>query len=194
MSDAWDPVEVAAAEDLDAVIDAALVGVPSGDPVINRLVDAYAEAAPPWLAERVHRRAVVDDTRRARAWWPARIAAAVLALFLLGSGVTDIFFGQWLADAVRNPYAPHIYREGGLAFLAVGAVVAWAAVRPRWLEVAVMVGSPLGVLLAVNGAGEIIHLRTGALDHVPQLVSAVALAYFWWRARLRYRTDRTDEE
>jgi len=76
----------------------------------------------------------------------------------------------------------------------VGAVVAWAAVRPRWLEVAVMVGSPLGVLLAVNGAGEIIHLRTGALDHVPQLVSAVALAYFWWRARLRYRTDRTDEE
>lgn len=189
-----DAAELAEAETLEIAVDAALLTGRSDDPVIAGLVQTFTARPPARLAEQVRRRVEAERDRQGPAWLPARLAAAVLAAFLFGSGITPIFFGHWLAQAVNNPYAPHIYREGGLAFLAVSGVVAWAALRPRWLDLAVMVGSPLGVLLAVNGAGEIVHLRTGALDHVPELLSALALAYFWWQAKNRYRRDRSGED
>ena len=175
-----------AADILDGVIDAALTEGRSVDPVVDGLALAFAADLPAGLAARVL-------GRGSPVWWPARIAAAVLASTLLGSGITSIFFGHWLARTVGNLYAPHIYREGGLAFLAIGAVVGWAALRPRWLDVAVVVGTPLGVLLGINGANELIHLHAGALDHGPQLLSALALAWFWYRAR-RYPRGASSEE
>jgi len=197
MSDAgngFDPAELAAAETLDAAIEAALVGGRSDDPVIAGLLQTLAVDPPTRLASQVRRRIEAERDRRGPAWWPARMAAAVFAAFLLASGVTPIFFGHWLARTVGNPYAPHVYREGGLAFIAVSAVMAGAALRPRWLDLAVVIGSPLGVLLGINGAGEVIHLRAGALDHVPETLSALALAYFWWQAKTRYPTGRSGEE
>jgi hypothetical protein len=175
------------ADVLDSMIDAALAGGRSDDPVVDGLAKAFAQLVPAGLADRVL-------GRRSRVWWPARIAAAVFAWTLLASAFTSIFFGHWLARAVDNPYAPHIYREGGLAFLATGAVIGWAALRPRWLDIAVVVGTPLGILLGINGASEIIHLRAGALDHGPQLLSALAMLWFWWRAKRRYQTGPADEE
>lgn len=180
MSDTVEPVDPAA-ELLDGVIDAALADGRSADPIVYGLVAAFAVDVPVGLTDRVMGRR--SRSRRSRAWWPARIAAAVLASTLLGSGFTSIFLGHWLARTVGNPYAPHIYREGGLAFLAIGAVVGWAALRPRWLDAAVVVGTPLGVLLGINGGDEFVHLRAGALDHGPQVLSALALAWFWFRAR-----------
>jgi hypothetical protein len=192
--DGFDAAELASAETLEIAVDAALVSGRSDDPVIAGLVKTFAVRTPARLDEQVRRRVEAERDRQGPAWVPARLAAAVLAAFLFVSGITPIFFGHWLARAVNNQYAPHIYREGGLAFLAVSGVVAWAALRPRWLDLAVMVGSPLGVLLAINGAAEITHLRTGALDHVPQLLTALALAYFWWQAKNRYRHHRSGED
>ena len=190
----FDDVELEAAEILDGAIETVLRGGASDDPLLNGLVHALAVPVPTDLATLVRARATADDDRRSRTWLPARLAAAVLAYLYVVSGIVNIFFGHWLARTVDNPYAPHVYREGGLAFLAVGAVVGWAAVRPRWLDAAVLVGSPLGILVAINGAGEIINLRAGALDHVPELLFAVALALFWWRAKHRYRNPRSGEE
>jgi hypothetical protein len=195
MSDShFDDVELLAAEAVDVAIDDALGGRPGGDPVVSGLVAAFAVALPPGLAADIRARAAVEQDRRSRNWLPARLAAAVLAYLYAVSGIVNIFFGHWLARVVKNAYAPHVYREGGLAFLAVSALLAWAVFRPRWLDAAVLVGSPLGVLIAINGAGEIINLRPGAVDHVPELAGALALAFFWWRAKRRYETDGSGEE
>jgi hypothetical protein len=175
---------------MDGMIDAALTTGQSADPVIEGLTRAFDVALPARLADRAL-------GRRARVWWPARIAAAVLAYTMIGSGIVNIFFGHWLARTVGNAYAPHIYREGGLAFLAVGVLLGWAALQPRFLDLAVWVGTPLGLLLSINGAGEFIHLRAGVVDHGPQALSAIALVWFWARARRadrRYLIGPSDEE
>lgn len=183
-----------AADALELAIDSAQHGATLDDDVVTGLLATFSVPVPPDLRTRVRHRAGVEDQRHSRNWLPARVAAATLAWFYFASGMTNIFLGHWLARAVHNAYAPHVYREGGLAFLAVAALVGWAALRPRWLDAAVAVGSPLGVLVAINGAGEIAHLRVGALDHVPELAGALALAFFWWRARRRYQTPGSSEE
>lgn len=195
MSDSrFDEAERMAAEAVDVAIEDSLHGGPSSDATVAALVAAFAVGPPPELAAEIRKRAAAEQSRRSPSWMPARLAAAALAYFYAASGITNIFFGHWLARIVKNAYAPHVYREGGLAFLAVSALLAWAAFRPRWLDAAVLVGSPLGVLVAINGAGEIVNLRPGALDHVPELVGALALAFFWWRARRRYQTNGSTEE
>ncbi|MGH9212843.1 MAG: hypothetical protein ACRD2C_19560 [Acidimicrobiales bacterium] len=100
---------------------------------------------------------------------------------------------DWIARNIGEPNATHFATEGGLALLAVGFVVAAAALRPVWLPAAVTAGLPLGLAFGVLGAGEIGQFTGGAMLHLTQLGVSIVLAVGFWRLRRYVRVLRDEE-
>lgn len=184
--------EEQAAAALDAEISATLRGVPSvdTDPGVLWLAAAIRTPAP----RTVHRRIARTMAYGARRLWTSfRAVAAVLALLFMIHGVSGFFAGEWIATNLGEPFSRHAAFEAGLAFIAAAAAVVAGVMRRRWAPVSVATGTPLGVLLAVHGAREIVVFPYGAALHLAEGALAVALLVIWLRIR-RYGRRRSHEE
>ena len=173
--ESFDPADVAAAEALDAEIDAVLAGRarPGATPTVTWLATAMRADPGPALSVRVH---AEHERRLQRRWRPFRYAAAAMAYLFISQGIGNIVIGRWVADGVGEAYSPHLTREGGLALIAVGLAVAAGAINRRLAPVSVAAGTPLGLALGSLGIGEIGQFAAGATLHITQGVVAVLLA------------------
>lgn len=188
----FEPGDVAAAEALDAEIDAVVAGqVPRrSDPTLLWLGVALRPPVPAGLHRRVDRfRRQVSD----RIWRPARVAAAVLGAILFGHALSNLVNGSWVAESLGEAHSPHAYIEGGLALLGASLATAAGLWRRERLAVSVAAGVPLGLALGVLGAGELDEFAWGAALHLTEAAAAVALLVLWWRARRYTRSARAEE-
>ena len=183
------------ADALDQAIDDALAGqTPSGveqsvGAVLVRLASAYSEPVPLALDSRIRRVVNSDSGRR---WFPARVAAACLAVAFATHSFGGFFLGEWVAEQVGGHYDAHTSVENGVAFLALTALLVAGALRARWLDLAAAVAAPVGVFLGINGAPELVSAPSAGSLHLFEGVAAVALLALWWRAR-RYGPPQSDE-
>lgn len=186
MSEQLHPDELAAAERLDRAVDDVLAGRPgtsvdvSTSALLARLVAAHRDDPPPALAARI---GAAVRRSRARSWLPARVAAAALGLVLVGQGFGNLVLGHWIARNLHTTYDEHLLFEGGVVLLALGCVVLAGAVDRRLLDLAVVVGAPVGLSFAIHGSSELTEFPAGGVLHLTQGVCALALALLWWRAR-----------
>jgi hypothetical protein len=162
------------ADELDLEIDRILAGGTTDDPVLTGLALLARDVpgvkpAPPTAASTPGSLTL------------ARLAAAVLAATMLTVGSTNLLFGEWLADWLDFAYDPHVFREGGLAYLVVGLVLAAGAWRPSYLLSGVLVGVPLGLTLGIHGILELTRVANPAAElmHVTQGVAAAVLGAAW---------------
>ena len=164
------------------------------DPFTEVLITRGLDAPlPPGLAARVE--AVVGPvvTSLRRRWLVVRGLATALGAAFVFNGFGNVFLGRSVAENLGEPYHPHVWREGGVALVALGAVLLVAAARPRRLLPAVAaVACPLAAYYGVVGAGEFDDWVNGALLHTTQGVLGIALAVGWFWAR-RYVPDRGGE-
>lgn len=178
----FDPAEVAAAERLDAQIDALLAGDADADtgPEVLLLASAVRTDPPAALATRIDARRE-QDLRRL--WRPFRYVAAVMGYLFFSQGFGNIVWGNWVADGIGEDFSPHLTREGGFALMAVGLAVASGAVVRRMAPVSVVAGVPLALAFGVSGIGEIGVFAAGAVLHVSQGLVGIALGITFWRYR-----------
>ena len=164
------------ADELDLEIDRLLAGGTTGDPVLAGLALLAAEPAQPGM-----RPALPSAASTRGSLWVARIAAAVLAATMLTVATSNLLFGEQVADWLEFAYDPHVFREGGLAYLVVGLVVAAGAWRPRYLLSGVLVGVPLGLTLGIHGVLELTRVANPAAElmHVTQGAAAAVLGGAW---------------
>lgn len=164
------------ADQLDVEIERVLAGGATDDPVLGALALLATEPVAPRVPA-----ATPQAASTAGAPVLARVAAAVLAATMLTVASTNLFFGEWLADWLDFNYDPHVFREGGLAYLAVGLVLAAGAWRPRYLLSGVLVGVPLGLTLGIHGILELSGAAEPAAElmHVTQGAAALVLAIGW---------------
>ncbi len=192
MSEGFDPREVDAALSLDRTIDTVASGedTPGLDAETRALIQALLAArradAPPALKRRVQ--AAVHAARE-RAWRPARLAAAVLAVAFLAQGAGSLLFGPWVAGGLHVAFQPHLLFESGVALLALGGVVMAGALTRRLLDVALAAGAPVGVVFAVHGLPELVEFPAGGALHLSQGIAALVFAALWLSAR-RYVSRR----
>ncbi|MFE0751183.1 hypothetical protein [Gordonia sp. NPDC058843] len=194
--DAFDPAHVAAAEQLDDAISAVLAGrqgAGSPAPELRWLATAFRPDPPDSTYAEVDRRvrmSMTAQTSRLR-WTAAQVAAAVLGVILVIHGIGNMVAGEWISTSLGEPYNQHAMVDGGLAFIALGASVAVASTRRRWLPVAVIVGVPLGLVMGGRGVHEIGVFAWGAVAHGAVGVAALVLLVTYVLGR-RYnrRTDR----
>jgi hypothetical protein len=185
MIERFDPDDVAAAVRLDRAVDDVLADdAPRGlDPatgaVVERLGRGHAAEPPRSLAERVG-----GQLRRERRYRLAvRVAAATLGLLFVGQGLGSLVAGSWVARNLDVPFDSHAFVEGGIVLLALGVVMLAGALERRWLDLAVLAGTPVGIAFAAHGASELAEFPAGGVLHLSQGVAAVALAALWWRSR-----------
>jgi hypothetical protein len=191
-----DPAEQQAGDRLDASIEART----AVDPVVAALLAEGQADVPASVVARVG--AVVAAARPvprptsagARARRHAQIAAAVLGFAFFNHATGQLFLGHWVARQTHGVYDAHSYVEGGVALLALAAVLATAVRRSRWLDVAALAGVPAGLAYAVHGAAEITGLTWGGLLHGSEGLAAAALCLTWWRARRYARAPDSEEE
>lgn len=191
----FDPDEVAAAERLDAQIDAVLGGRADAGVASEVLLLAAAVRTdpPPSLGQRVE--ASYERSMRRR-WRPFRYVAAVMAYLFISQGIGNLVFGDWIAEGVGDDFSPHLTREGGFALIAVGIAVAAGALVRRMAPVAAFAGVPLAIAFGISGIGEVGVFAAGAVLHLTQGFVGVALAVTFWRY---WRSERdtsptTDEQ
>ena len=165
---------------LDRAVDDALAGAPVEDPLVGLLLEMHRSEPPAELETRVGAAVQRGDRRR---WLPARAAAALLALTFLTEGFGNLFLGHWVSRHLGIPFEEHTLFEGGVVFLSLAIVLLAGALSPRWLDVGVVSGFPVGFALAVHGIPELGEFPGGGLLHMSQGAAAVALALLWWRAR-----------
>jgi hypothetical protein len=166
--------------ELDRAVDDALAGTSSSDdPLLRALVDAHRSEPPAPLAARVAAAVRRGERRR---WLPAQAAAAVLASTFLIEGMGNLFFGRSVTRHLDAPFDAHTLFEGGVAFLALAAVLIAAAFAKRWLDLAVATGAPVGLALAIHGWSELSEFPGGGVLHLSQGLAAVALAVCWLQA------------
>lgn len=192
-TDAFHPDEIAAAERLDAQIDALLDGRPDTDlsPEVLLLAAAVRSDPPPALGRRIeaeHERAL------RRRWRPFRYVAALMAYLFVSQGVGNLVWGDWVAEGVGDDFSPHLTREGGFALIAVGIAVASGAVVRRMAPVSVAAGVPLALAFGIAGIGEIGVFAAGAVLHISQGLVGVALGLTFWRCRRDTSTAGGEEE
>ncbi|MHC3004418.1 hypothetical protein [Gordonia sp. GN26] len=194
---AFDPVEVAAAERLDDEIAAVLSGSARPGPVNSALValaDAFRREPSASTYAAVERRVAEARPRRSRRQWlPAQVAAAVLGVVLAVHGVVNMVAGEWISTSLGEPHNQHAMIDGGLAFIAIGAAIAVASTRRRWLPVAVIVGVPLGLIMGGRGVHEIGVFVWGAVAHgaagLAAIVLLLAFSVAWRYSRRRGREE-----
>lgn len=178
-SEPYDPAEIAAAELLDARIAAVLDGreMPGvRTPELELLADGLRRDPPPSTYAAVDRGLESRRSARPRRRWSAsQVAAAVLGAVLVIHGVGNIVAGEWISASLGEPYNQHAMIDGGLAFIALGAAIAVASTRRRWLPVAVIVGVPLGLVMGGRGVHEIGVFAWGAVAHGAVGVAALVL-------------------
>lgn len=193
--EAYDPADVAAAERLDASIAAVLDGrvTPGvGDPELDRLAGGFRPVPPASTYAAVERGLRSQGRARSgRRWSAAQVAAAVLGVVLIIHGIGNMVAGEWISTSLGEPYNQHAMVDGGLAFIALGAAIAVASTRRRWLPVAVIVGVPLGLVMGGRGVHEIGVFAWGAMAHGAVGVAALVLLLTYAVGR-RYsrRSDR----
>jgi hypothetical protein len=177
--------EFAASLRLDRAVDDVLEGgTPSGlDPdtgaVVERLAHGHRTVPPPGLVHRVA--AQLRRERRSRR--AVQIAAAMLGLLFLGQGLGNLLAGRWVARNLGVAFDSHAFVEGGIVLLALGLVMVAGALERRWLDLAVLAGTPVGIAFAAHGASELAEFPAGGVLHLSQGIAAVVLAALWWRTR-----------
>ena len=154
------------------------------DPTVLWLAAAARPAAPPALAARIGTQVTVTSTPTApRSDRPGRllsVVAAVLALAFVVHGVGGLATGEWIADNLGEPYAPHPFREGGLALIALGVCAAAGAVSRRWSTVSVLTCTPLAIGFGLHGITEIGVFAAGVALHATEGLFGILLALAWW--------------
>ena len=147
------------------------------------LVSALDAPVPAGLAARVDAAVAQVTAGVRRRWRIVRSLAAALGAVFVVNGGGNIFLGRWVARNLDAPYDPHVWREGGLALLALGALLLLAALRPRLLSAAALVACPVAAFYGVTGVGEVDDFLNGAVLHLSQGVLGIALAVGWFWAR-----------
>lgn len=173
----------------DAQIDDVLAGRGgyATDPTVLWLAAGARPAPPAGLMARIDAQ-VTTGTRGggARSDQPGLfliLVAAVLALAFLIQGVGNLVAGEWLADNLGEPYAPHPFREGGLALIAIAVCAAAATGSRRWSTASVLTCSPLAVGFGLHGFTEIGVFGAGVALHMSQGVLGLLLILAWWLDR-----------
>lgn len=192
----YDPADIAAAERLDAAIAAILDnrdvgGVP--DPELELLAGEFRRTPPASTYAAVDRGLRLGQSSRpGRRWSAAQVAAAVLGIVLVIHGIGNMVAGEWISSSLGEPYNQHAMVDGGMAFIALGAAIAVASTRRRWLPVAVIAGVPLGVVMGGRGVHEIGVFAWGAVAHGAVGVAALVLLVTYVLGR-RYSRRRDRE-
>ncbi|MEO9327947.1 hypothetical protein [Gordonia aurantiaca] len=196
----FDPAELAAAERLDAEITAVLDGAvrpASADADLVMLADGLRRGPSASAYAAVEREMAAATAARGRParwrWSIAQVAAAVLGLVLVAHGVGNMVAGEWISTSLGEPFNEHAMVDGGIAFLAIGAAIAVASLRRRWLPVAVIVGVPLGLVMGGRGVHEIGVFAWGAAAHGAAGLAAIALLASFLLARRYRRRPRREE-
>lgn len=157
------------------------------DPVAEWLEVAARPTPPPGLLARIDdvvaaapaaRRAVSDRPAR-----PVALVGLALAAAFLVQGVGNVVTGEWIAEGLGEPHAPHAYFEGALAMVAAAVCAAAAAVRRAWAGLSVLTCTPLAVSLGIGGVGEIGRFAAGVVLHLTEGVLGLALVLAWWWSR-----------
>jgi hypothetical protein len=185
MSERFDPDEIAAAQRLDRAAEDALEGRgprevdPETAAVLERLARGHAPEPPPPLWHRVG--TLLRRERRRRQ--AVRVAAAALGLLFVGQGLGNLLAGSWVARNLDVAFDSHAFVEGGIVLLALGLVMVAGALERRWLDLAVLAGTPVGIAFAAHGASELGEFPAGGVLHLCQGVVAIALGVLWWQTR-----------
>jgi hypothetical protein len=185
MSERFDPAEVGAALRLDRAADDVLAGLAPGGvdletgAVVERLARGHAAEPPPALGLRVG--TLLRRERRRR--HAVRVAAAALGLLFALQGLGSLVAGSWVARNLDVAFDSHAYVEVGILLLALGLVMVAGALERRWLDLAVLAGTPVGIAFAAHGASELGEFPAGGVLHLCQGAVAIALGALWWQAR-----------
>lgn len=165
-------------------------GAAATDPTVLWLAATARPAAPPSLVARIEAQMTTAGPEPepqleqvARSDRPGRllsVVAAVLALAFVVHGVGGLATGEWIADNLGEPYAPHPFREGGLALIALGVCSAAAAVSRRWSAVSVLTCTPLAIGFGLHGITEIGVFAAGVALHATEGLCGILLAVAWW--------------
>lgn len=154
------------------------------DATVLWLAATARPSAPPALLARIDAQMTVTSTAApTRSDRPGRllsIVAAALALSFVVHGVGGLATGEWIADNLGEPYAPHPFREGGLALIALGVCAAAAAVSRRWSTVSVLTCTPLAIGFGLHGITEVGVFAAGVALHFTEGLCGILLALAWW--------------
>jgi hypothetical protein len=185
MSERFDPDEIGAALRLDRAADDVLAGrIPRGvDPetgvLFERLARGHAAEPSPALAHRVGTQMRRERRRREL----VRVAAAALGLLFVVQALGSLLAGSWVARNLDVAFDEHAFVEAGIVLLALGLVMVAGALERRWLDLAVIAGTPVGIAFAAHGASELGEFPAGGVLHLSQGVVALALGVLWWQTR-----------
>ncbi len=177
---------------IDAVLDGR--GGPADDSTVLWLAGASRPTPPPGLVARIDAQVAgsggpapgVPATAlpaRRRTDRPGLFlagVAAILAFAFVFQGVGNLVAGRWISEGLGEPYAPHAFREGGLAMIAIGVCAAAAAVSRRWSAASVLASAPLAVGFGLHGFTEIGVFGAGVALHLTQGVLGLLLVLAWW--------------
>ena len=174
----------------EAQIDDVLAGrsTAATDPTVLWLAATARPAAPPALVARIEAQMTAtapepDSGPMPRSDRPGRllsVVAAVLALAFVVHGVGGLATGEWIADNLGEPYAPHPFREGGLALIALAVCSAAGAVSRRWSAVSVLTCTPLAIGFGLHGITEVGVFAAGVALHATEGLCGILLALAWW--------------
>lgn len=181
-------------ERAEAQIDDVLAGrgAEANDPAVLWLAAAARPATPPAVVARIDAvmpsapLAVGLGSDRPGRW--TSIVAALLAGAFVVHGGSGLVSGEWIAENLGEPYAPHPFREAGLALIALGVCAAAAAVSRRWTPVSVLTCTPVAVGFGLHGITEIGVFAAGVGLHATEGALGLLLAIAWWRERRDTRT------
>jgi hypothetical protein len=185
MSERFDPDEIGAALRLDRAADDVLAGRvlrgvdPDTGALVERLARGHAAEPPPALAHRVGTQLRRERRRRET----VRVAAAALGLLFVVQALGSLLAGSWVARNLDVAFDEHAFVEAGIVLLALGLVMVAGALERRWLDLAVIAGTPVGIAFAAHGASELGEFPAGGVLHLSQGVVALALGVLWWQTR-----------
>jgi hypothetical protein len=124
-----------------------------------------------------------------------------LRAFLAVAAAANLLFGLWLAIAPRSvfdaigdfgAFDAHAFRDVATWYLALGAALAIAVVRPRWRVPALVVAALQYGLHALNHLLDIGEAEPGWVGPFDVVALAAAAAVFAWLAWEAARSGRGD--
>jgi hypothetical protein len=148
--------------------------------VVLWLTETARPTPPPALLARIDARMARTSDRPGRF---LAVVAACLSFAFVFQGVGNLVVGEWLAENLGEPYAGHPFREGGLAFIAIGVCAATAVVSRRWAGVSVLTCTPLAIGFGLHGITEIGVFAAGVALHTTEGLLGLLLAVAWWLDR-----------